>query len=363
LTFAPGVYRFSGRGITVHRAGRAGAPITLRAETPGTVTLEFELLEGIHVSAPHWVFENLTIVGVCRDHGACEHAFHVVGGATHVVIRNNDLRDFNAHVKINGSGGRFPDDGRIEGNRITNAAPRATDAPVTPIDIVAASGWRIEGNLIADFVKAGGDRTSYGGFAKGGGGGNVFARNVVLCEHRLRGADGGKGRRVGLSFGGGGSDLRACRDGRCAVEHERGVMRENLIASCSDEGIYINRAAQTQLVHNTVLDTAGISVRFGESAVQLAGNLSDAPIRVRDGATTVGENNLTSSLPAMYSGLSRVRAMFANADELDLRWANAAPLNEHEPGAGVDLCGEPRPAAAAYGAFEDIGRCAARPGR
>lgn len=357
LTFAPGTYRFSGRGITVHRAGRADAPIALRAAQPGTVTLEFDLLEGFHVSAPHWVFENLTIVGVCRDHSACEHAFHVVGGATHVVIRNNVLRDFNAHIKINGSGGRFPDDGHIEGNRIYNTAPRATDAPVTPIDLVAASGWRIEGNLIADFFKAGGDFTSYGAFAKGGGAGNVFARNVVLCEHRLRGENGGKGRRVGLSFGGGGSDPRSCRDRRCSVEHERGVMRNNLIASCSDNGIYINRAAQTQLVHNTVLDTAGINVRFGESAAQAEGNWVDAPIAVRDGATLVDRGNHAASPLSMYLGLARLSSPFANGNELDLRWSGAPPRRTGSPDAGIDLCAARRSPAPAFGAFEDIDRC------
>lgn len=360
LTFAPGTYRFSGRGITVHRAGRADAPITLRAAQPGSVTLEFDLLEGFHVNAPHWVFENLTIVGTCRDHNACEHAFHVVGSATHVVIRNNVLREFNAHIKINGSGGRYPDDGRIEGNRIFNTAPRVTAAPVTPIDLVAASGWHIEGNLIADFIKAGGDLTSYGAFAKGGGAGNVFARNVVLCEHRLRGAERGrghKGRRVGLSFGGGGSDPRGCREGRCAVEHERGVMRDNLIASCSDDGIYINRSAQTQLVHNTVLDTAGINVRFGESAARIEGNWVDAPIAARDGATVVARENRSESLPPMYAGIAGLFSPFANDAELDLRWEVAPPRRTGLAEFGIDLCAFRRPAAPVLGAFDDISRC------
>ncbi len=87
-------------------------------------------------------------------------------------------------------------------NRIYNTAARRTENPVTPIDLVAASDWTIRGNLVADFVKDGSDRTSYGVFAKGGGSGNLLEGNTVLCEHRLRGAP---GRRVGLSFGGGGS--------------------------------------------------------------------------------------------------------------------------------------------------------------
>lgn len=361
ITLAPGTYLAEGRSIDIARAGTAEAPITVRAPQPDSVTLHFAMLEGFHVRAPHWVFENLTIIGVCRDHGDCEHAFHVTGAARNVVIRGNDLRDFNAHIKINGAGGAFPDDGRIEGNRFTNSAPRATDAPVTPIDLVAASGWTIEGNFIADFVKDGGDFTSYGAFAKGGGGGNRFVRNIVLCEHRLRGA---KGRRVGLSFGGGGSDARGCRDRRCVVEHDDGLMRDNLIASCSDDGIYVNRSARTQLLHNTLLDTAGINVRFAESAARIDGNLLDAAVRVQAGASASGGDNLVAWLPALYLGYAGARRHFADAADLDLRWRAEPPRTDAvEQARSPDLCGRPRGAAPAYGAFEDFADClrAARP--
>jgi nitrous oxidase accessory protein NosD len=293
ITLAPGSYRFDGRPLDVARGGRPDAPITLRAPQPGSVTLEFDLVEGFHLRAPHWIFENLSIVGVCPSDDDCEHAFHVVGAAQGVVIRNNDLRNFNAHIKINGADGALPDSGRIEGNRLTNSAPRATDAPVTPIDLVAASDWQIESNFIADFVKGGGNLISFGAFAKGGGFGNRFVRNVVLCEHRLRGAP---GRRVSLSFGGGGTAPGVCRDKRCIVEHERGIMRDNLIVSCSDDGIYINRGAQTQLLHNTLRDTAGINVRFAQSAAFADGHLVDGTMAAREGAILHKGDNWSPAL-------------------------------------------------------------------
>ncbi len=355
ITLVPGEYLAEGPSIDIARAGTAEAPITVRAPQPGSVTLHFALLEGFHVRAPHWVFENLTIVGACRNHGDCEHAFHVVGAARNVVIRRNDLRDFNAHIKINGAGGTYPDDGRIEANRLTNSAPRATDAPVTPIDLVAASGWTIDGNFIADFVKDGGDFTSYGAFAKGGGSGNRFLRNIVLCEHRLRGAN---GRRVGLSFGGGGSDPRGCRDRRCVVEHDDGLMRDNLIASCSDDGIYVNRGARTQLLHNTLIDTAGINVRFAESAARIDGNLLDGPVRAHAGGSVSGGDNLDAWLPALYLGYAGARRHFAAAAELDLRWRGAPPRRAAAADASSpDLCGQSRDARPAYGAFEDFAAC------
>lgn len=359
LNLLPGTYRLQGRSVAVRRPGRADAPIVVRAARPGSATLELAMLEGFHVSAPHWIFENLTIVGACGKDDDCEHAFHVVGPAQHVVIRHNEIRDFNAHIKINGEGGLFPDLGQVLGNRLFNTRPRRTARPVTPLDLVAASGWHIEGNFIADFVKDGGDRISYGAFAKGGGAGNRFVRNVVLCEHRLRGAP---GRRVGLSFGGGGTGRPACRDGRCVVEHDGGLMRDNLVASCSDDGIYLNRSARTQVVHNTLLDTAGINLRFAESSAELVGNLVDGPVRVNAGAIVHRGDNRTAWLPSQYLGWNGVRAHFDDALELDLRWRDHPPRRQQAAGE-VDLCGRTRPALPAFGAFERLEDCPAAPGR
>lgn len=169
VVLAPGRYRFSGRALTANRPGLPNAPIIVTALPTGSAVLEFDMVEGFHVSAPHWIFQNLVIRGVCDRNDACEHAFHVVGAARRVVIRNNDVRDFNAHVKINGDREAFPDGGRLEGNVFVNGQARNTANPVTPVDLVAASDWVVSGNLIADFIKGAGDQTSYGMFAKGGG--------------------------------------------------------------------------------------------------------------------------------------------------------------------------------------------------
>ncbi len=61
----------------------------------------------------------------------------------HFIARNNVITDFNAHFKINGNEGRFPDDGLIEQNTLTATAVRETANPVMPIDLVAANGWTI----------------------------------------------------------------------------------------------------------------------------------------------------------------------------------------------------------------------------
>jgi len=353
IDLAPGIYRFTGAALQTPRGGTEAAPITVRAEMFGSVTLEFDLLEGFLVSAPFWQFENLVVRGVCANHSDCEHAFHVVGPAHHTVIQNNRVSDFNAHIKINGSDGRFPDNGRIANNTLTNTVLRRTANPVTPIDLVGASNWSIEANLIADFIKGAGDLTSYGAFTKGAGHGNKFVRNVVICEWRLRGAP---GHRVGLSFGGGGSAPSGCRDRKCVVEHEDGLMADNLIASCSDEGIYINRSPRSRLVHNTLLDTAGLYVRYPESTANVTANLVDGAIRTRENALVDESDNVSTGLWALYLGSHPVRNLFADPETLDLRF-RSQPKRVSGAEATHDLCGTSRPALSAAGAFEDFATC------
>jgi hypothetical protein len=358
ITFEPGNYRLSGSGVVATQPGRADAPIVVRAARPRSVVIEVDNLEGFVVAAPFWQFENLTIRGVCRDHSRCEHAFHVVGKATNFVARNNTLIDFNAHIKVNGQDRRFPDDGRVEGNTLTNSTARDTDAPVTPFDLVAASRWTVQGNLITDFVKARGDRISYGAFVKGGGSENRFQRNVVLCEDLLRGAP---GSRVGLSLGGGGSARGGefCRDGTCAIEQHGGSIESNLIAFCSDDGIYVNRGANSRIASNTLIDTGGIVVRFVESGGAVEGNLVDGAIRSRDGGSLHARDNLTTGTGALYLGLHPQRRLFRDALAGDLTWAVEPPRRPAPAHRPPDLCQGARPLQPAYGAFEDIGPCLA----
>lgn len=355
ITFLPGIYRFRGRSIDVHQAGSAANRIAVRAQRVDSVFLEFDMSEGFAVSAPYWTFENLNIRGVCGDHSYCEHAFHVVGKGTHFIARNNRIEDFNAHFKINGTSENFPDHGLIERNTLSNRTARQTANPVTLIDLVAASDWAIRGNFISDFAKVQGDRISYGAFAKGGGSHNRFEQNVVLCEHALRGEP---GQRVGVSLGGGGTGKSFCRDKRCITEQDNSVIQGNLIAFCSDDGIYINRSATSKVLHNTLIDTGGIVVRFAESSADVKGNLVDGPIRGRDGGEIRADENGSTALTRLYLGSHPIRKLYVNPNMLDFRWKVAPPSRRQDADVATpDLCGENPPARVSYGAFEDFSAC------
>lgn len=352
ITFLSGSYAVKGK-LFASRPGSAEAPIVVRAARPGTVQIAFDSAEGFVVSAPYWRFENLDIRGACRYDDNCQHAFHVVGNAHHFVARNNTLADFNAHFKINGEKGAFPDHGLIEANTLSNTGVRRTARPVTPIDLVGASDWTVRANIIRDFIKGSGDRISYGAYAKGGAQRTLFERNVVLCEEALLGEP---GQRVGLSFGGGGTGKQYCRDRQCITEHDDGIMRANLVAGCSDVGMYLNSAAGTRIADNTLLDTAGVQVRFPTSGATFEGNLVDGPIRSDAGGVVRLGENLVTPIWQLYLGRHPQRALFVDSARLDLRWRDGVP--RHAMGeAGTDLCGAKRSGQAAYGAFEDFRQC------
>ncbi len=359
ITLMPGDYRFTGSIKAGLHAGLATAPITVRARAPGEVQIYFNAQEGFIVDKPWWRFENLTIQGVCTEHRYCEHAFHVVGAAHHFAAVNNRIADFNAHFKINGDQtASFPDHGLIESNTLFNTAVRRTRNPVTPVDLVAASDWVVRRNIISDFVKGEGDGVSYGAFFKGGGMRNQFDQNLIVCERLLRDAP---GQRVGLSLGGGGTGKPFCRDRKCITEQEDGLITNNLIASCSDDGMYINSAARSKIVHNTLVDTGGISVRFAASSADVVGNLVDGAVRGRDGGVVRSSDNQTTATALLYAGWHPVRALFRDTNQFDFAWAGEAPVRgEGSSAPARDLCNAVRPAVARYGAFEHFAACLPR---
>lgn len=353
IELAPGRFRFTDRQIGIGRPGTQAQPITIRAARLGDTVIETDQVAVFKLSAPFWRIENLVVRGVCADHTYCEHAFHVVGDARGTVIRNNRVEDMNAAIKINAEGTRYPDDGIVDGNTLVMTAPRATRNPITPIDLVGASNWRISANFIADFIRVDTDRATYGAFVKGAGENNILERNVVFCEWKLRGA----GQRVGLSLGGGGTGPTLTRDqGRSGFEQIGGIIRDNLIAFCSDVGIYVNKSTRSVIEHNTLLDTAGIDVRFPESSADVTANIVDGAIRSREGGLLRLNANEVGPVLGLFAGYHPTRGLFTDPGRLDLTWRKK-PSTPGVAAGRVDLCGTVRPGQPLPGAFEDFARC------
>jgi len=308
IILAAGTYHFTS-SPNCSAAGTPAAPVVVRAATPLTAKIEFDALEGFHVTGPSWRFEGLDVHGVCANDSSCEHAFHVTGKATDFVLRANRLVDFNAQLKVNadavGPAGAYvqPHRGLVEGNEVFDTHSRQTSNPVTKLNIDTVDDWVVRANTIYDGHKNGGDGVSYQSFMKGGGKNGVYERNLVLCTKNETSG----GTRIGLSFGGGGTGPQFCAPAfnagtPCDIEQTNGTIRNNIIVQCSDVGIYLNKAKDTKVLFNTLIATNGVDFRFATTSGEAYGNVLASALRIRDGAAMTKSTNLENVLGTDFSG-------------------------------------------------------------
>ncbi len=344
IELAQGIYRFNQK-IRIGEAGQPHAPVIVRGAKIGSTIVEFNAVEGFLVNQPYWTFRDLTIRGVCKSDDDCEHAFHVVGKADHTKLVNNRIEDFNAHIKVNGFNGDWPDHGLLSQTTLTNTRPRMTLRSVTPFDLVGASFWRVTDNLVSNFVKGEGNKVSFGVFMKGASEGGRIERNLVICSLSNISQP---GVRVGISFGGGGTDPSLCRDGSCRqFEHSAGLAANNIVAHCNDSGLDINRSSQITLGHNTLINTSGIDARRGPADGRVYGNLYEGSVRARDGST------LKSSMDRAMNA----SAVFESPDEMILKWRDAPENIPSLRGLVSDFCGQLRNDGTPAGALIDATTC------
>lgn len=360
IVLADGTYALAAN-VSCSATGLPAQPIIVRAANPLAARVDFDAVEGFKVTGAHWHFEGLDVHGACADDNDCEHAFHVSGAAEGFVLRGSRVVDFNAQLKVNASqiNGTFvtPNNGLIENCELFDTRGRNTGNPVTKLNIDTGDDWIVRGNLLHDGEKLGGDTVSYLAFMKSGGRRGLFERNVVLCSRDTTG-----GTRIGLSFGGGGTAPQFCAPAfdagtPCAIEHEGGTIRNNIIASCSDVGIYINRGHDSHVLYNTIIDTAGVDFRFDTSTGEAAGNLLSGIVNPREGGTVTATGNLDNIDLAMFETWYADPAagdLMAIGDLAQLIGAGPARADVTD-----DFCAQPRPAGAlTLGAIEhSVGGC------
>lgn len=345
IQLMPGRYQLSG-WLQPKNDGTALQPVIVRAEAPGAAIIEVNS-GTIHQDRAYWIYENLVLEGHCGGRDVpCEHAFHVVGGGRNVVIRNNLIRNFAAHIKVNGERGQFPDHGLLQFNTLTNDKAFG-HGMLAPFDLVGASHWVVSDNHVSHFVKQWSKNASYGVFMKGGGEGGRIERNVVVCS--TDGDISHFGSRVGISLGGGLTEKPFCPDQECIYEHKGGTVINNVIINCNDFGIDNNRSVQSVVAHNTVINTYGIGVRGIPSDAEVYGNVVDGAINARRGGTLVNAHNLRHGIPEQLQDPFR----------LDFTWRQMPDLIPTHPLVHDDFCGVPRAAQSLPGAFRDAGTCKA----
>jgi hypothetical protein len=345
IVIEPGEYDLSSYRVNLRGAGTAVNPIIVTAAELGTVKV-FLRGEGFLVQNPYWQFSNLHLIGRCKRHTSCNHAFHIVGKAHHTVIRNNIMQDFNSMIKVNGVRENFPDYGQVLQNTFFNSTARNTTGPVTPFDLMQANEWQVSENFFYDIQKSAGDKVSYAAFFKGGSSKGVFERNLIICSANLP----NQYTALGLSLGGGGSPMRYRRNANKA-EHIGGIIRHNIIMHCAnDVGIYLNKAQGSRIEHNILYNTQGIDLRFLETDAYVANNILSGRINTRDRAKLNNRNNLVikrhfitgeDSLSKYFKAPERGDFTFkSDIDIQSLNHSSDSLENDFDEDISVDFCGQ-----------------------
>jgi MYXO-CTERM domain-containing protein len=362
IILSPGPYTVSTIDCTAN--GTMSQPIVVRGAMPLTSQVKGSSAEAFHVSGAYWTFEDLDVEGGCGQDSTCGTAFHVVGAADGFTLTGSRVRDFDRSIAVDAaqvSGlWRAPDGGLLFGNEIADTHARDTTNPVIKVDLAAGSGWVVRANYIHDFRRVDGVR-AYGAVMRGGGSGDVFDRNLVLCTHDWTATNGTLA--VGLSVGGDGTPPASCApaydaDAACTVEQTGGIVRNDIIVACSDVGVWVSRGAAVHVLFDTVIDTPGVDFDQATTTGEAHGNVLTNIVRQLDGAVIDTTGNLDSVTPNEFL------LMYAAPLDGDLRAASAGSLDmligKAPTVASVtdDYCARPRTAPYDLGALQaSLGDC------
>jgi len=171
------------------------------------------------------------------------------------------------------------------------------------IDCNAGVDWIVRGNTVRDIRGAG--LAGSGIQFKSGSVGTVIENNLVI--------------RCGLNgivYGGFGNPAW----GKQTFEHVGGVVRNNVVAGCTDAGITAVNTCDGKVVNNTLFNNGfNPDVRRATRNLEFRNNLLDRPIQFRDGTTAANLNNVVLSKPSDGG-------WFVNAEGLDFRLRPGAPV-------------------------------------
>lgn len=348
ILVAPGVYRFDA-SIWTHHDGAPGRPITVRAEKLGEVRFDFHSGEGLVINNAHWTLDRLWINAACDNPQNCETGIGVKPPAHHFLLLHSRTTDWYQHVKSSRETDLEVEDAAIVGNELYNTGTRYSQV----IDIVGGKRWRIIGNYVHDWNGSG--NGAFGIFLKGGTSDGVIEQNLVICEKDRPST----GAMVGISLGQGGTGGQWCANG-CACEDTNGIVRNNIVAHCSDAGLHALKSCGGKFYNNTVYDTLG--------GLQIQEDSNMAPVEIRNnviggrvfgGTNYVASNNLLEVDDALFAEIyaNPAQGNFADGDNV----ARARDLGVVLPEVTADYCGTLRQGTFDFGAIEFPAGCSTWP--
>jgi hypothetical protein len=236
--------------------------------------------------ADYITIENLTM----RD--VYWHCVQLNEGSEHFTVRNCYMWDagegpIKSTVILNT--GPFCDYGTVD-NCVIGFTTTGKRSVVEGIDIIAVKGWVIKNTKFYNVIHPKPRNVAYGCFAK------AASEDTVIENCYFQNC------QVSISFGGGGSPLSLHRNGNPA-EHYGGIMRNNIIHTGSDVGIYMNKASNFKIYNNTLWPANGFSsidVRYAESYGSIINNICSEGYQLRDGGVATTATNLFNASASLF---------------------------------------------------------------
>src|SRR5688572_4726673 len=246
-------------------------------------------------------------------YGSAPHGVWTGNGVDGILIANLTISSFYFHPLILNAGTRAPrlynvrlvdggeqllksnpdDRGRgIDGGLVEYSVFEFTDRSrssyTNGIDVLGGGGWIIRDNLFRNIAAPAGQLAGPTILMWRGSRDTVVERNTfVNCQREIA---------FGLQIG-------------TPNDHSGGLIRNNFIYRAAsvqgDAAIGVNDSPGTKVLHNTVFISRTypkvIEYRFpGSAGVIIENNLTDGPIRSRDGATATDRGNYTNALLSMF---------------------------------------------------------------
>lgn len=366
ITVCPGTFAFNQK-INVNRDGQASARIFLRAEAPGTVTLNLSHIENFNISAKFWVFENITFFGDCSDSSGCEHAFHIVGDADDLIFRTNEVVNFASHVKLNaevvGSGPAksFPDRTMFIRNTWRNTKYIPNNAPHNILNIDGGVDHVVRGNVFADYnTPASLPKSASAVYPKASTLRMLVEQNLIICEKVRTEGETTRGIQLGdnapASICDGDTDQDGLGDCEDNGQSQEITVRNNIIMNCNNggsaAGIMVSSDRDSKILHNTVINTdprkGAFYVGHPNHETFWRSNIIENGFDTNYAVQSLTESDNVTPSP------QEVSALFTGPAQGDLSLAAGATLAQvpSEPDVTHDFCGYPRGDTADLGAIE-----------
>jgi hypothetical protein len=350
ITLEDGTYLLNSN-VEISRPGTDSQRIFVRARNKGLAQIQHCNTEGFKVTAPYWIFEDLQIRGVCPDDGISNaDAFHVTGGADHLIIRNSTIVDFQSHVKLNqetpGGVQTWPNSFWAINNIWRDTKPMTGSDPKNVLNIDGGLNHVIRGNIFVDIATANFSQDQSAIYPKAGVQNGIIEQNLVVCTKTVTSGASLRGIFTGDAGGFGGICNGSCTD-------QNMTYRNNIVMHCQGDGnsggIFINQESNAQFLHNTVHD-----VKWNFYYPDVPGpNYFTASLMFRDwvlgGAATPTD---TMDLQPDTAGMN---AIFTNPDIADFSLKDGTSILgkvPRNPRALYDFCGHLRATTTDIGAID-----------